>query len=109
MSAAPAAQASGTLPGKQFPLGATVTDAGTNFAVASEVADSIVLCLFDPAGAEIPVPMEDYDAGVWHVFVPGIGPGQAYGYRAAGPWDPARGLRCNPAKLLLDPYARAGV
>ena len=53
------------------------------------------------------MPLRDYDAGVWHGFVPGVGPGQAYGYRAAGPYDPARGLRCNPAKLLLDPYARA--
>ena len=51
--------------------------------------------------------LEDYDAGVWHGFVPGVGPGQAYGYRATGPYDPARGVRCNPAKLLLDPYARA--
>ena len=107
MSAAPAAQATTALPGREFPLGATVTGAGTNFAVASEVADGMVLCLFDTAGAETPIPMRDYDAGVWHAFVPGVGAGQAYGYRAAGPWDPAGGVRCNPAKLLLDPYARA--
>ena len=67
----------------------------------------MLLCLFDEAGAETQIPMRDYDAGVWHVFVPGVGPGQAYGYRATGPYDPARGVRCNPAKLLLDPYARA--
>jgi isoamylase len=95
------------LPGSQFPLGATVHAGGTNFAVASGVADGLVLCLFDPAGAETQIPLRDYDAGVWHAFVPGIGAGQAYGYRATGPYDPARGVRCNPAKLLLDPYARA--
>jgi isoamylase len=95
------------LPGSQFPLGATPLDGGTNFAVASSVADAVTLCLFDDAGAETQIPLDDYDAGVWHGFVPGIGPGQAYGYRVTGPYDPARGLRCNPAKLLLDPYARA--
>ena len=95
------------LPGSQFPLGATVRDGGTNFAVASGIADGMTLCLFDGAGRETQVPLTDYDAGVWHGFVPGAGPGQAYGYRVTGPYDPARGLRCNPAKLLLDPYARA--
>jgi isoamylase len=95
------------LPGSQFPLGATVLAGGTNFAVASGVADGMVLCLFDAAGAETQIPLRDYDAGVWHAFVPGAGAGQAYGYRAAGPYDPAHGVRCNPAKLLLDPYARA--
>jgi isoamylase len=95
------------LPGSQFPLGATVLAGGTNFAVASGVADGMVLCLFDAAGAETQIPLRDYDAGVWHAFVPGVGAGQAYGYRAAGPYDPAHGVRCNPAKLLLDPYARA--
>ena len=96
-----------TLPGSEFPLGATAGRTGTNFAVASSVADGMLLCLFDETGAETQIPMRDYDAGVWHVFVPGIGTGQAYGYRATGPYDPARGVRCNPAKLLLDPYARA--
>ena len=95
------------LPGSEFPLGATVRDGGTNFAVASGVADGMLLCLFDEAGTETQIPLLDYDAGVWHAFVPGVGPGQAYGYRATGPYDPARGVRCNPAKLLLDPYARA--
>jgi isoamylase len=107
MSAVPAASSMETLPGSQFPLGATVTDGGVNFAVASSVADGMMLCLFDEKGAETRVPIRDYDAGVWHVFVPGIGTGQAYGYRATGPYDPAGGVRCNPAKLLLDPYARA--
>ena len=101
------APAAGTLPGSEFPLGATVTGTGTNFAVASGVADGMLLCLFDEAGAETRIPIQDRDAGVWHVFVPGVGAGQAYGYRATGPYDPARGVRCNPAKLLLDPYARA--
>ncbi|HSS89417.1 MAG TPA: glycogen debranching enzyme, partial [Streptosporangiaceae bacterium] len=105
-----AVQEAGTplvLPGSQFPLGATPGAGGTNFAVASSVADAMTLTLFDGDGRETQVPLRDYDAGVWHGFVPGTGPGQAYGYRAAGPYDPARGLRCNPAKLLLDPYARA--
>src|SRR5512132_779269 len=107
MSAVPAAPSMDTLPGSQFPLGSTVTGGGVNFAVASGIADGMVLCLFDEKGAETRVPMRDYDAGVWHVFVPGVGAGQAYGYRATGLYDPARGVRCNPAKLLLDPYARA--
>jgi len=96
-----------TLPGSHFPLGATVSPAGTNFAVASGAADGMRLCLFDQAGTETQIPMRDYDAGVWHAFVPGVTAGQAYGYRATGPYAPARGVRCNPAKLLLDPYARA--
>jgi glycogen operon protein len=104
---AAAAQPATALPGQQFPLGATVRDGGTNFAVASGVADGMVLCLFDEGGAETQIPLQDYDAGIWHGFLPGVGPGQAYGYRATGPYDPAHGLRCNPAKLLLDPYARA--
>ena len=95
------------LPGSPFPLGATPGEGGTNFAVASAVADGMVLCLFDEAGEETQIPLRDYDAGVWHAFVPGVGEGQAYGYRATGPYDPAGGVRCNPAKLLLDPYARA--
>ena len=99
------------LPGTPFPLGATPGEqagvTGTNFAIASSVADSVTLCLFDATGAETRVPVRENDADVWHVFMPGIGPGQAYGYRVGGPWDPPRGLRCNPAKLLLDPYAKA--
>jgi glycogen operon protein len=102
-----AAETAAALPGSQFPLGATVTGEGTNFAVTSGSADGILLCLFDKNGAETRIPVTDCDGGVWHVFVPGVGSGQAYGYRATGPWDPASGLRCNPAKLLLDPYARA--
>ena len=95
------------LPGTPFPLGATAGRGGTNFAVASGVADRVDLCLFDETGAEDRVSLRDFDAGVWHGFVPGIEAGQRYGYRVTGPYDPARGLRCNPAKLLLDPYAKA--
>ena len=102
---------SAALPGTPFPLGATPGEqagvAGTNFAIASSVADSVTLCLFDKTGTETQIPVRDNDADVWHAFVPGVGPGQVYGYRVGGPWDPARGLRCNPAKLLLDPYAKA--
>jgi isoamylase len=108
---APDARGTVAIPGMAFPLGATPGEylgiAGTNFAIASSVASSVTLCLFDETGAETRIPLADDDADVWHAFVPGIGPGQAYGYRVAGPWDPARGLRCNPAKLLLDPYAKA--
>ena len=95
------------LPGSRFPLGATVGEGGTNFAVAAGAAEGVLLCLFDGNGVENQVPLLDYDAGVWHGFVPGVAVGQAYGYRVAGRYDPSSGLRHNPAKLLLDPYARA--
>jgi len=94
------------LPGSMFPLGAVLVDGGANFAVASG-ADAVHLCLFDAAGAETRIGLTEYDAGVWHGFVAGVAPGQAYGYRMTGPYEPARGLRYNPAKLLLDPYALA--
>jgi isoamylase len=96
------------IPGDSARLGATPADGGVNFAVASTVAEEVTLCLFDPAtGEETGARLERDDAGVWHGFVPGLAPGQAYGYRVNGPFDPARGLRCNPRKLLIDPYARA--
>ena len=108
---APDARPAATLPGRPFPLGATpgqhLGRAGTNFALATSVASGVTLCLFDQAGTETQIPLTDNDADIWYEFVPGIGPGQAYGYRVDGPWDPAQGLRCNPAKLLLDPYAKA--
>ena len=94
-------------PGKPFPLGATASKAGTNFAVASDVAEGMVLCLFDEAGHEERLELLEEDGGIWHGFVPGVGPGQRYGYRVVGPFAPASGLRCNSNKLLLDPYARA--
>ncbi|HEX7431563.1 MAG TPA: hypothetical protein VF293_05165, partial [Candidatus Limnocylindrales bacterium] len=96
-------------PGRPFPLGATSALDGTNFAVASEIAEGVTLCLFDEAEAEQQLTLAECDAGIWHGFVPGVGPGQRYGYRVHGPYEPARGLRCNPNKLLLDPYARAVV
>jgi len=94
-------------PGNRTFLGATVGNGGVNFAVASTVAESVAVCLFDADGAETRFDLEDYDAGTWSGFVPDVEPGQAYGYRVTGPFDPANGLRCNPTKLLLDPYARA--
>jgi isoamylase len=94
-------------PGNRTFLGATVRDDGVNFAVASTVADSVTVCLFAADGTETRFDLDEYDAGVWHGVVPDIGAGQAYGFRVDGPFDPARGLRCNPNKLLLDPYARA--
>jgi glycogen operon protein len=94
-------------PGNRTYLGATVRDDGVNFAVASTVAESVAVCLFDSDGHETRFDLDDYDAGVWNGFVPGVKPGQAYGYRVTGPFEPNNGLRCNPSKLLLDPYARA--
>ncbi|MEH3067511.1 MAG: hypothetical protein PGN15_05420 [Aeromicrobium erythreum] len=73
----------------------------------SEVADHVELCLFDEVGTETRVRLEEVDGFVHHGFLPGIGPGQRYGYRVHGPWDPEQGLRCNPQKLLIDPYAKA--
>lgn len=87
----------GPLPGSAFPLGATLRDGGANFAVASGVASGALLCLFDTAGTETQAPLLDYDAGVWHGFVPGVRAGQAYGFRMTGPYDPAQGVLCNPA------------
>jgi glycogen operon protein len=99
--------ASPAWPGDFFPLGATLGADGVNFAVFSEVADQIDLCLFDEHGAERRVRLPEVTNAVHHGFIPGLEAGQAYGFRAHGPWNPAAGLRCNPAKLLLDPYARA--
>jgi len=94
-------------PGRPYPLGASPQADGTAFAVASDIADAIELCLFDDSGAETRLALTEQDHGVWHGFVPGVGAGQRYGYRVAGPYDPANGLRCNANKLLLDPYAKA--
>ena len=94
-------------PGNAYPLGATYDGSGTNFALFSEVAERVELCLFDAKGAETRVDLPEMDGFVWHAFVPGVEPGQHYGYRVYGPYDPKQGLRCNPAKLLLDPYAKA--
>jgi glycogen operon protein len=94
-------------PGDAYPLGATYDGTGTNFALFSEVARRVVLCLFDQMGCERQVELPEIDGFVWHGYLPGIGPGQRYAYRVHGPHDPSAGLRCNPAKLLLDPYAKA--
>ncbi len=94
-------------PGRAFPLGATWDGEGTNFSLFSQVAESVELCLFDEDGAEERLRLEELDAWCWHGQVPGVGPGRRYGYRVHGPWDPSAGLRCNPNKLLLDPYAKA--
>ncbi|MFF4490784.1 glycogen debranching protein GlgX [Streptomyces sp. NPDC001544] len=93
--------------GHPYPLGASFDGQGTNFALFSEVAERVDLILLDDAGTETSVPLGEVDGFVWHGYLPGIGPGQRYGYRVHGPWDPDLGHRCNPAKLLLDPYARA--
>src|SRR5215469_191503 len=99
-------------PGSPYPLGATWDEAGTNFALYSGVAERVELCLFGGDGPaqsapETRVELAEADGFVWHGYLPGIGPGQRYGYRVHGPYEPARGHRCNPAKLLLDPYAKA--
>jgi len=94
-------------PGNPYPLGATYDGSGTNFALFSEVAERIELCLFDAEGKESRVELPEVDGFVWHAFLPGIEPGQRYGYRVYGPNEPERGLRGNPNKLLLDPYAKA--
>jgi isoamylase len=94
-------------PGAPYPLGATWDGWGTNFALFSEVADRVDLCLFDEAGTETRIPLTEVDGFVWHGYLPAIGPGQRYGYRVHGPYDPRRGCRCAPSKLLLDPYAKA--
>jgi glycogen operon protein len=94
-------------PGTAYPLGATWDGSGTNFALFSEVAERVELCLFDEGAAETRVELAEVDGFVWHCYLPGIGPGQRYGYRVHGPYDPARGHRCNAAKLLLDPYGKA--
>ncbi|MCG2621684.1 glycogen debranching protein GlgX [Arthrobacter sp. I2-34] len=94
-------------PGQPYPLGATYDGNGTNFTLYSNVAESVVLCLFDDEGNETRVRMREVDGYVWHCYLPQIIPGQKYGFRVHGPYDPEQGLRCNPNKLLLDPYAKA--
>ncbi|TWF74754.1 glycogen operon protein [Pseudonocardia hierapolitana] len=94
-------------PGHAYPLGATYDGSGTNFAIFSEVAEKVELCLFSPRGKETRVPLSEVDGFVHHGYLPGVEPGQRYGYRVHGPYDPAQGLRCNPNKLLIDPYTKA--
>jgi len=94
-------------PGKPYPLGATWDGVGTNFSLFSEVATRVELCLYDDAGNETRVDLPESTAFIWHGYLPNAGPGQRYGYRVHGPWEPEHGHRCNPAKLLLDPYGKA--
>ncbi len=96
------------LPGRAYPLGATFDGKGTNFSVFSEIAERVDLCLFDEHREQIAaIELPEVTALCWHGYLPGVGPGQRYGYRVYGPWAPDQGHRCNPAKLLLDPYAKA--
>jgi isoamylase len=96
------------LPGRPYPLGAKASSKGTNFALYSERATGVTLCLFDEDGKEVEqIKLKEHTAFVWHGLVMGVKPGQIYGYRVEGPWEPEKGLRFNPSKLLLDPYAEA--
>lgn len=90
-----------------YPLGASYDGAGVNFALYSQVAQKVELCLFDEHDVETRIEMTERNSYVWHNYIPGLQPGQRYGYRVYGPYDPVHGLRCNPNKLLLDPYAKA--
>jgi isoamylase len=99
-----------TWKGYAYPLGATWMGTGTNFALFSRNATAVELCLFDYVHGAVEtakIPMLERADEVWHVFVPEARPGQLYGYRVHGPWEPERGLRFNPAKVLMDPYAKA--
>ena len=96
--------------GSPFPRGATWDGGGVNFAVFSSAATRVEVCLFDSAGKETArIPLPEYRDETWHGYVPGIGPGQVYGYRVHGPYAPEEGHRFNPNKLVLDPYARAHI
>ena len=94
-------------PGSPCPLGATYDGAGTNFSVFSEVAERVELCLIDDGGREERIELDEVDGFVWHAYLPTVAPGQRYGFRVHGPWDPAAGLRCDSSKLLLDPYGKS--
>lgn len=94
-------------PGQPFPLGATFDGMGTNFCMFSEVASRVELCLFDKSGVETRVDLPEATGFCWHGYMPRVKAGQRYGYRVHGPWDPRAGHRCNPSKLLLDPYSKA--
>jgi glycogen operon protein len=94
-------------PGKPFPLGPTWDGNGTNFSLFSENAERVELCLYDGDDRETRVELIEREAFNWHCYLPGIGPGQRYGYRVHGPYDPLSGHRFDPYKLLIDPYAKA--
>jgi isoamylase len=94
-------------PGNAYPLVAAYDGAGTNFSLFSEIADKVELCLIDTRGGESRIPLDEVDGYVWHAYLPNVTPGQRYGFRVYGPFDPAAGHRCDPSKLLLDPYGKA--
>jgi isoamylase len=94
-------------PGRSYPLGATYDGSGTNFSLFSEAAEQVELALIAADGSQECVALTEMDGFVWHGYLPGVGPGQRYGFRVHGPYEPDQGHRCNPAKLLLDPYAKA--
>lgn len=94
-------------PGEAYPLGSTYDGAGTNFALFSDVATSVELCLISEDDHETRVEVTEVDAQTWHCYLPGVQPGQRYGWRVHGPYDPDNGHRCDPSKLLVDPYAKA--
>jgi isoamylase len=94
-------------PGSSYPLGANFDGGGTNFALFSEIAEKVELCLIGDDGQEARICLDEVDGYVWHVYLPNVSPGQRYGYRVHGPFDPAAGHRCDPSKLLLDPYGKS--
>ena len=94
-------------PGRSYPLGATYDGFGTNFSLFSEVARKVELVLIAQDGSQECIALTEQDGFVWHGYLPDIGPGQRYGFRVHGPYEPDQGNRCNAAKLLLDPYAKA--
>jgi isoamylase len=94
-------------PGNNYPLGSSYDGAGTNFSIFSEIAEGVDLCLFDERGNETKIALPEVTSFCWHGYLPNIGPGQRYGFRVHGPWNPQEGQRCHPSKLLLDPYSRA--
>jgi isoamylase len=94
-------------PGESYPLGATYDGAGTNFSLFSEVAERVELCLIAKDGTEDRINLDEVDGYVWHCYLPTVTPGQRYGFRVYGPWDPPSGHRCDPSKLLLDPYGKS--
>ena len=94
-------------PGQPYPLGAVFDGSGTNFSLFSEIAERVELCFFDESDNETRIDLTEVTGYCWHGYLPLVEPGQRYGFRIHGPWDPSQGLCCNPAKLLLDPYAKA--
>src|SRR3954468_23148415 len=94
-------------PGHPYPLGATYDGTGVNFSLFSEAAQKVELCLFDEEGHETRHELPEVTSFCWHGYVPALQPGQRYGFRVHGPFEPSQGHRCNPSKLLLDPYAKA--